>query len=577
MNPTTSLDCRGLSCPEPVLRTARAARGLAASGGVVEIFADDDAFPADIQSWCRSAGAILVSLEADARGQGGHRALVQVAAKAKNSDANPGAPRSATAMSIGASGPTSAAATPVLDARGKQCPEPVLALARHARAQQGLVEVLADDDAFAADVEAWCRSAGATLLALTQAPQDGGAFRARIDLPLRAASLRGLTPTPPPAGVRGVPASVRPISGPLDLLDCRGKQCPEPVLALARHARAHGGGEVDVIADDPAFAADVAAWCRSSGATEISRTQEGSALRVRIRLATKAPSSRGPAASFAALDVVERTARIEEGAVRSLVPLQGANAPQARFDLRGQTPTEALAEAGRIGGLGAGMTVELLVPDGTTAQEVLRIYSGAGHEILTLELGTPARIAARLRGGAVTAGTPGLVVHADPNSPDCTLLVLHNDLEALLAALLVANGAAAAGMKVMIFFTFWGLNTLRGEGPNPAAPASPASFFQRVFKWMMPKGPRRQQLGQLNFGGAGSAILGSIMRQQNVSDLPSLLSSAQEQGVRFVACTMSMGVMGISKRDLHPYSNLEFAGVATFVDAAKSSKMSLVF
>jgi TusA-related sulfurtransferase/peroxiredoxin family protein len=564
MNPTTSLDCRGLSCPEPVLRTARAARGLAATGGVVEIFADDDAFPADIQSWCRSAGALLVSLEADARGHGGHRALVQVAAKAAPSAraAHSDALRGATAMSA-------AAATPVLDARGKQCPEPVLALARHARSQQGIVEVLADDDAFAADVEAWCRSAGATLLGLTQAPQDGGAFRARIEIPPRAASSRGMTPTPPPAGVRA-PGSVRPVSSPLEVLDCRGKQCPEPVLALARHARAHGGGDVEILADDPAFDADVAAWCRSSGATEISRTQEGSALRVRIRLALKgAPSSRGFSANSPATPAP----------VRSLVPLQGASAPQARFDLRGQTPAEALAEAGRIGGLGAGMTVELLVPDGATAQEVLRVYTGAGHEILALDLdpSAPARIAARLRGGAVPGGAPGLVVHADPNRPDCTLLVLHNDLEALLAALLVANGAAAAGMKVMIFFTFWGLNTLRGEGPNPAAPAAPASFFQRMFKWMMPKGPRRQQLGQLNFGGAGSAILGSIMRQQNVSDLPSLLGSAQEQGVRFVACTMSMGVMGISKRDLHPYSNLEYAGVATFVDAAKSSKMSLVF
>jgi peroxiredoxin family protein len=231
----------------------------------------------------------------------------------------------------------------------------------------------------------------------------------------------------------------------------------------------------------------------------------------------------------------------------------------------------AVEEAERVANLGSGLVAELVLPDGATAQAILRLFSARGHEIVELTVGTPSRLVAKLTGSAHAA----LAVRTD--GPECTLLVLHNDLEVLLAALIVANGAAAAGMKVMIFFTFWGLNTLRGESPNADASGGKVSFFQWVFKKLMPRGPRKMALGQLNFGGAGSAIMGSIMRKQNVSELPSLLASAEELGVRFVACTMSMGVMGITKRDLHPYSNLEFAGVATFVDAAKTSKMSLVF
>jgi peroxiredoxin family protein len=155
--------------------------------------------------------------------------------------------------------------------------------------------------------------------------------------------------------------------------------------------------------------------------------------------------------------------------------------------------------------------------------------------------------------------------------------VLHNDLEALLAAMLVANGAAAQGQRVVVFFTFWGLNLLRGDRPNQAAPKEKVSFIQRMFKWMMPKGPKRQKLGQMNFGGAGPMMLGGLMREKKIMELPTLIKQAEEQGVKFVACTMSMSVMGITKRDLEPRKNLAYGGVAYFVDAAKGAKMSLVF
>mgnify|MGYP002381757294 CR=1 FL=1 len=270
-------------------------------------------------------------------------------------------------------------------------------------------------------------------------------------------------------------------------------------------------------------------------------------------------------------DIAETTSTTSSPAFRA------ASARWATFWIRAMSPTEARAEASRLGGLGSTLTVELLLPDSESVQDVIRSFATAGHEIQSLDM-QGCRVIARLRPQAATSSA--MVLASQPLAPaaskDCTILVVHNDLENLLAAFIIANGAAAAGQRVMMFFTFWGLNVLRGEEPNTAAPVARASFVQRMFKWMMPKGVR-QPLGQYNFGGVGPRLLGSIMRGQKLTELPSLVEHASELGVRFVACTMSMSVMGLSKRDFHPYANLEFAGVASFVDAARTSGMNFVF
>jgi peroxiredoxin family protein len=168
-----------------------------------------------------------------------------------------------------------------------------------------------------------------------------------------------------------------------------------------------------------------------------------------------------------------------------------------------------------------------------------------------------------------------------------------------MAALLVANGAAAQGMEVTIFFSFWGLNLLRGDTLERELEVSKRGWFgrmldklmpsrrqrgpsnaslaQRMFKMMMPSGPRTQALGKLNFGGMGALMLQRIMNEQKIMSMPEMLAAAVEQDVRFIVCTMSMGVMGIAKDDLMPLPNMIFGGVATFVEDASRAEMSMVF
>jgi peroxiredoxin family protein len=209
----------------------------------------------------------------------------------------------------------------------------------------------------------------------------------------------------------------------------------------------------------------------------------------------------------------------------------------------------------------------------------LRVNESRGTRPMTAApQAAPASVASPASVAPVSTPSSASLAVASPEVSDgCTLLVLHNDFEALLAALLVANGAAAQGMKTTLFFTFWGLNLLRGDHPDPTAPRERVGFMQRLMKWMMPKGPSRQKLGKMHFAGMGKGMLTSIMRSQNILGLPELMRSAQELGVNFTACTMSMSVMGITKRDLYPYPNLEYAGVATFVERSRQSSISLVF
>ncbi|RKO66059.1 DsrE/DsrF/DrsH-like family protein [Desulfofundulus salinus] len=150
-----------------------------------------------------------------------------------------------------------------------------------------------------------------------------------------------------------------------------------------------------------------------------------------------------------------------------------------------------------------------------------------------------------------------------------TIIVFSGDLDRVMAAFIIANGAAAMGDEVTMFFTFWGLNTLR----RPEKVKVKKSFLQALFGWMMPRGANKLGISKMNFGGLGAKMMKIVMRQQNVTPLPKLIESAREQGIRMIACTMSMDVMGIRKEEL--IDGLEFAGVATYLAEADEANVNL--
>ncbi|MBP5706744.1 MAG: DsrE/DsrF/DrsH-like family protein [Spirochaetales bacterium] len=152
---------------------------------------------------------------------------------------------------------------------------------------------------------------------------------------------------------------------------------------------------------------------------------------------------------------------------------------------------------------------------------------------------------------------------------DKTFVIFSGDLDKTIAAFIMANGAAALGRKVTMFFTFWGLNILR----KPKKVRVRKTFIEKMFGAMMPRGTRKLGLSRMNMGGMGAKMIRGIMKQKGVSSLEELIENAIAHGVRIVACQMSMDIMGIRQEEL--IDGTELGGVATFLGSGEKSDMSL--
>ena len=168
----------------------------------------------------------------------------------------------------------------------------------------------------------------------------------------------------------------------------------------------------------------------------------------------------------------------------------------------------------------------------------------------------------------VPAAAPSTPAASD-TSDSAAIVLFSNDMDKALAALILANGFAAAGMKVSIFFTFWGLSVLRKR----PVPHVKKNFISRMFGFMLPNGATKLALSKMNMMGMGSAMMKSVMKKQGVLSLPELIAAARANGVKFIACDMAMGVMGITREELIDID--EVAGVATFAELAKNSGPTL--
>lgn len=150
-----------------------------------------------------------------------------------------------------------------------------------------------------------------------------------------------------------------------------------------------------------------------------------------------------------------------------------------------------------------------------------------------------------------------------------TFVVFSGDLDKTIAAFIMANGAAAMGREVTIFFTFWGLNILR----KPKKVKVKKSFIEKMFGFMMPRGTEKLGLSRMNMCGAGAKMIRAVMKSKGVSSLEELIQNAIDHGVRLVACQMSMDIMGIKQEEL--IDGVELGGVATFLGSGEQSNMSL--
>lgn len=221
-----------------------------------------------------------------------------------------------------------------------------------------------------------------------------------------------------------------------------------------------------------------------------------------------------------------------------------------------QCPGPIMKLSETLKGLADGQSVSITSTDPGFAADVPAWCNSTGNRMDSMEPinGTYRAVVTK------KSKSTGPTLQAGAEIKRFTNVVFSNDFDKAMAAFIIANGAASMGYEVTLFFTFWGLNILRKEG----AVSVKKNPIEKMFGWMMPKGPKKLKLSQMNMGGMGLGMIKGIMQHKNVASLPELIASAQANGVKMVACTMSMDLMGIKSEEL--IDGIEEGGVAMYID-----------
>lgn len=172
----------------------------------------------------------------------------------------------------------------------------------------------------------------------------------------------------------------------------------------------------------------------------------------------------------------------------------------------------------------------------------------------------------------VEKALPGTLPKVTPSVPEekgKTFILFSDDLDKTLATFVLANGAAATGKKVSIFFTFWGLNAIK----KADKPRVKKDIWGRMFGWMLPSDSTKLALSQMNMLGIGAKMMRYLMKQKGVDSLETLRRQAIDNGVEFIACQMSMDVMGVKREEL--LDEVTVGGVATYMERAEQANVNL--
>ncbi|MGO4527731.1 FAD-dependent oxidoreductase [Paenibacillus sp. 2TAF8] len=192
--------------------------------------------------------------------------------------------------------------------------------------------------------------------------------------------------------------------------------------------------------------------------------------------------------------------------------------------------------------LADGQTLRVRASDPGFYEDVKAWATMSGSDVLKLE---------RDKGGVIeavlTKNTRPVTSGSQQFEKASTMVVFSGELDKAIASFIIANGAAASGRKVTMFFTFWGLNIIRKQEMQQAPVKT---GIARMFDLMLPSNSLKLGLSKMNMFGAGPKMIRGLMKKNNVASLEQLMKSAIDQGVEIVACQMSMDLMGIQREEL---------------------------
>ncbi|MBO4849010.1 MAG: FAD-dependent oxidoreductase [Clostridia bacterium] len=238
-----------------------------------------------------------------------------------------------------------------------------------------------------------------------------------------------------------------------------------------------------------------------------------------------------------------------------------------RLDCCGmQCPGPIMEVYKKLGAMKEGDMLEVTASDPGFAKDIVSWCRRTGNTLVS-NVAHDGEYTALVIKGAEKAEEAGFAVKDAPQGK--TIIVFDGDLDKVLASFIIANGALAMGRPVTMFFTFWGLNALR----KPEKQKVKKTLVERMFGFMLPRGSKKLKLSKMNMGGMGTAMMKKIMNDKNIDSLEELIRKALDNGVKLVACSMSMDVMGIKPEEL--IDGVEIGGVGTYLGDAEESNVNL--
>lgn len=214
-----------------------------------------------------------------------------------------------------------------------------------------------------------------------------------------------------------------------------------------------------------------------------------------------------------------------------------------------------------------GAVMEVSASDPGFARDIAAWCRRTGNTLVTNERRGNDYVALVKKSSAAAAAKSSPIMQDTPEGK--TIIVFSGDLDRVLASFIIANGAAAMGRPVTMFFTFWGLTALRKAEKQPVK----KSFIESMFGVMLPRGTKKLKLSKMNMGGMGTKMMKKIMNDKNVDSLEALMQQAMQAGIKLIACTMSMDVMGIKEEEL--IDGVELGGVGAYLGDAEESNVNL--
>ncbi|MFT3739560.1 MAG: FAD-dependent oxidoreductase [Breznakibacter sp.] len=241
------------------------------------------------------------------------------------------------------------------------------------------------------------------------------------------------------------------------------------------------------------------------------------------------------------------------------------NLPQLEVDACGlQCPGPIMKLKNSMDGLPEGQTIKIKASDAGFYKDVQSWANVTGNKVLELSQHGAETIAVLQKGQKTPKNT------TDKGTlNDATLICFSDDLDKALATFVIANGASASGKRVSIFFTFWGLNVIKKQQKIKVE----KDIFGKMFGMMMPRSSKKLGLSKMNFQGMGGTMMRMVMRNKNVDSLENMIKAAMDNGVQFIACQMSMDVMGIDASEL--MDGIQIGGVATYLERTETANLNL--